>query len=691
MNTDALIDQSPLAPTPVAGGTAASLADADQKAVLVAKGLDEMAAVLADPLGLHDQGRRLRDRAEKVRTDRFKVLVVGEFKRGKSTLLNAMLGGDIMPRKAAECTAVVTTIQYHERPHVKVVYADQPAPREFSVEDFRREFELKVDDSGDRQAAADRFSDVVRAELHYPVELCRHRVELVDSPGLGAHRTRTERVQRFLHEADAVVFVLHAMQFLKEDESHFLESVLLPLGLRNIFFVINWHNLIEEQLPGDRERDEAELEAAIRLRLAPFCTVGGVDRTDERVFRVNAFAALKSRLGPPDAAALERSRVPSFERSLERFLIQDRARARNDATLGLLGTIQAEVNRYVATQDSLATKSIAEIEAEQAALRPKLDRLRGIKQHIEGFLDQQSANLQDRLAISFHKHLQRIDEGLDAAVATFDLGAVMQGPVTLEILTDWLKAGAEKFAARLESALKPQLTRYLEREFAVWQTSVVSNELKAVTIDVEKYLQEEATEYRRVLEEIEERLGVHGDAIPIAELVERWLTGGDTSSGPGGLQLPSVTTGIMGDLSWVIGSIIGEMMFELLTHGMFAGIPLIGILIAGARMAIREKQIRKNINAEIAKSVRQSLVDLESGQMAAIRQGIRNDFNGLKRKVTCSIDEEIALIDGSLQAILDRKREGEQRAEQERQKLNEARTRLTAIADRIRPLLAASS
>jgi hypothetical protein len=690
MKNDASLDPITNAATPAEGGPAASLADADQKADVVAGGLDEMAAVLADPLGLNDPARRLRDRAEKIRSDRFKVLVVGEFKRGKSTLLNAMLGNDVMPRKAAECTAVVTTIQYHDRPHVKVIYADNTDPRELTVEDFCREFELKVDDSGDRQAAADRFSNVIRAELHYPVELCRHRVELVDSPGIGAHRTRTERVLKFVHEADAVVFVLHAMQFLKEDESNFLESILLPLGLRNIFFIINWYNLIEEQLPKDRERDEAELEAAIRQRLTPFCTVGDVDHTDERVFRINAFAALRARLGPPDQAALERSHVPAFERALQKFLLQDRTRARNEVTLGLIGTTQTDVNRYVATQDALANRTIAEIEAEQVALRPKLEQLRGIKQHIEGFLDLKSANLQDRLAISFHNHLKRIDEGLGAAVEKFDLGDVMTGLMTPKIVGDWLKSDDDKLAARLERALKPQLTRHLEREFAVWQTSVVGNELKAVAIDVEKHLQEEAAEYRRVLAEIEERLGVQGDAIPIAELVEHWLTGGDTSSGPGGLQMTGVASGIMGDMSWIIGSIVAEITIELLANGVLAWIPLVGIIIFVARMGLREAQLRQRIHAEIAESVRKSLRELESGRTAMIRQEIRRDFDGLKRKVTTSIDEEIALIDGSLQAILDRKREGEQLAEQERQRMDEARTRLAAIADRLRPLLVSS-
>jgi hypothetical protein len=375
---------------------------------------------------------------------------------------------------------------------------------------------------------------------------------------------------------------------------------------------------------------------------------------------------------------------------LEQFLLKDRTRARNEATLGLLGTTHTEVGRFIATQHALTSKTIAQIEAEQVELRPRLERLRGIKRHIEGFLDQQSANLQDRLAISFHNQLQRIEKGLDAAVAQFDLGDVMNGLMTAKLVTDWLKSDEDKFAARLEKALKPQLTRHLEREFAVWQTSVVSNELKAVAIDVEKHLQEEAAEYRRVLAEIEERLGVKGDVIPIADLVERWVTGGDASSSPGGLQLSGVTSGIMGDLSWVIGSIVAEIMVHLLTDIVFVGIPFLGMLIVAVRMFYKEQQIRQNINDEIVKCVRQSLRDLESNRTADIRQEIKDDFNGLKRKVTSSIDEEIALIAGSLQAILDRKREGEQRAEQEQQRMDEARNRLTATADRIRPLLVTS-
>ncbi|MBI1830467.1 MAG: dynamin family protein, partial [Planctomycetes bacterium] len=221
---------------------------AEKNAKLLADGLEEIAGVVGKELGLDSESQKLTNRAAQVREDRFRVLVVGEFKRGKSTLLNALLGDDILPRKVAECTAVVTLIQYGDRPQVQVAFTDGSVGPILSVEEFKKKYELTIEDSEDRNAAMDRFSKVDHAVLSYPVELCRHRIELVDSPGLGAHATRTQRTQKFLPQADAVVFVLYAPQFLKEDESHFLETVLLPMGLRNVFFVINGWNLIDESV-----------------------------------------------------------------------------------------------------------------------------------------------------------------------------------------------------------------------------------------------------------------------------------------------------------------------------------------------------------------------------------------------------------------------------------------------------------
>ena len=332
---------------------------AEETAALLAGGLDQVAEAVGNELGVSRHGQELRDRAEKVRADRFKVLVVGEFKRGKSTLLNAMLGDDIMPRKAAECTAVVTTIQYAEGKRARVVFSDGRPDESLGVDEFRERYESTIEDSSDRQAALDRFSQVERAELYYPVDLCRHRVELVDSPGLGAHKTRSERTQKFLPQGGCRG-VRPARDAVPQGGREPLprSRSCCRCGLRNIFFVINWYNLIESGLPKEVARDKAELEAHIRTRLTPFCVIDGKDRSAERIFRVNAFDALKARMMEPvDAAMLAKSDVPAFERSLQNGSWSRIApRPATTRPRSLLRTRFDEVNRFIGAQESATAR-----------------------------------------------------------------------------------------------------------------------------------------------------------------------------------------------------------------------------------------------------------------------------------------------------------------------------------------------
>jgi hypothetical protein len=661
----------------------------EERSLSLADGLDEIAGVIGGQLGLEGEAKKLSDRAQQVREDRFRVLVIGEFKRGKSTLLNAMLGDDILPRKVTEATAVVTLIQYGDVPEVRVFFDNGQPEEVLSLTNFRQRYELTMEDSEDREVAMDRFSHVEHAVLSFPIELCRHRIELVDSPGLGAHQTRTLRTQKFLPHADAIIFVLNAQQFLGEDESHFLESILLPLGLRNIFFIVNGWNLIDEAVinPEDAARERADLEDHIRRRLNPFCVVGGRDLSAERIFRVNALGALKARMRkPPLASLLEESNVPAFEESLQRFLVEDRGRARTDAILGVVKTATGEVNRFIETQQALANESIEKIEASWKALQPKLDRLRGIRQHILGFLDSQSANLQDRLVISYQTHIRKIEERLPEEVEQFDLTDIVKGSMVWASITDWAREDENKFAKRVERSIKPQVQKLLERHFATWQQSVVNNEMQAVKIDVDKHLQEEAAEYRRVLQEIEERIGIHSSTIQIQELVDRWM---GESEQKGGATFELSGGGVMGDLSWLVGGIAIDVAAEVLFHMATLWVPVVGLVVTGIRMLVREGAMRQQIRDNIVLKIREALTLASQTKSAEIRAQIRESFDGLKDKIAGNIDSEIAIIDASVQSIIERKKSEEFSAEQEQARLEAARAAMAAATGRIQSALLA--
>src|SRR5690348_504505 len=71
-------------------------------------------------LGLNSDAASLVIRAADIEQGIFKVLVLGEFKNGKSTLLNAMLGHKTLPARAAPATAIITELVYGEREDVAI-------------------------------------------------------------------------------------------------------------------------------------------------------------------------------------------------------------------------------------------------------------------------------------------------------------------------------------------------------------------------------------------------------------------------------------------------------------------------------------------------------------------------------------------------------------------------------------------
>src|SRR5450432_2915292 len=69
-------------------------------------------ATLNRGLGMDGSAMQLEELAERVQAGLFRVLVVGEFKRGKSTLINALLGANLLPANVTPTTALLTLIKY---------------------------------------------------------------------------------------------------------------------------------------------------------------------------------------------------------------------------------------------------------------------------------------------------------------------------------------------------------------------------------------------------------------------------------------------------------------------------------------------------------------------------------------------------------------------------------------------------
>ena len=161
-------------------------------------------------------GRRgdLLDARRRLAADRFNLAVLGEFKRGKSTLVNALLDRDLLPTGVVPLTSVVTTIAAGPRDRLVVHYTDGRALEQPLGE--LPQFVTEAHNPHNRLGV-----EFARVELDH--DLLRTGVELVDTPGIGSiHRHNTEAAHDFLPRVDAALCVLDAGQPLSAAERQML-------------------------------------------------------------------------------------------------------------------------------------------------------------------------------------------------------------------------------------------------------------------------------------------------------------------------------------------------------------------------------------------------------------------------------------------------------------------------------------
>ena len=206
---------------------------------VLADALNELAA-----LGTARDRDQLAALLDRLDAARLRVLVVGEAKRGKSTLINALLGRSVLPSGVTPLTAVATTVRYGVDPRAEVLFLDGHEEKHplTALADFAAE----PGNPRNRRGVAG-----VTVYLDEP--LLATGVELVDTPGTGSvFEWDTEAAHEALRSMDAAVFVLTADPPVSASERDLLAGV---AGLSvTTFAVLNKADHLDE--PGLAEAAE---------------------------------------------------------------------------------------------------------------------------------------------------------------------------------------------------------------------------------------------------------------------------------------------------------------------------------------------------------------------------------------------------------------------------------------------------
>ena len=188
------------------------------------------------------------DRLPALRSGRVTAVVLGEFNHGKSTILNALLGRDVLPMGITPTTSVITHLRWGDKPGALVHYGDNDT-REVSLDDLPRLV-------GPNQKVDPRY-----VEVFYPSPLLQDNLVLVDTPGVNdISRQRVEITYGYLPRADVIIYVLDANQVLKRSEITFIRDRLLKASRDRLIFVLGKIDTLD-----DAEREEVETYAREKL------------------------------------------------------------------------------------------------------------------------------------------------------------------------------------------------------------------------------------------------------------------------------------------------------------------------------------------------------------------------------------------------------------------------------------------
>jgi hypothetical protein len=260
-----------------------------------------------------DEPRLFRDLERLADPDQdstFRVVVAGEFKQGKSTLVNALIGQQLLPVSLRPMTAVTTVVRYAPEPRALAFPRGPGAPKEIPL----AELAAYVGTSADGPDESARMHYVqVAAPLPSLAGL-----ELVDTPGLGEQPLSERDSFEQTADADALIVVLSPFSLSPVTVRQLVSETALTSPGRT-FFVFNRM----DQLRGE-ERSTLPAQLTRRLNNA---LEGYYQAGDDRVFFVSARDAVRSQAAQ-DSQALAASGVPLLESRLYAYLGNDVGRER---------------------------------------------------------------------------------------------------------------------------------------------------------------------------------------------------------------------------------------------------------------------------------------------------------------------------------------------------------------------------
>ncbi|WP_353932462.1 dynamin family protein [Okeanomitos corallinicola TIOX110] len=592
--------------------------------------------------------------SQNLRQGVFRLLVLGDMKRGKSTFLNALIGENILPSDVNPCTAVLTMLRYGSEKQVTIHFNDGKDPQKLDFQSFKKEYTIDPAEAKKlEQEKKEAFPNVDYAVVEYPLTLLEKGIEIVDSPGLNDTEARNELSLGYLNNCHAILFVMRASQPCTLGERRYLENYIKGRGL-SVFFLINAWDQVKESLidPDDLEdlaAAEDRLRQVFKANLGEYCYLDGQDIYDERVFEISSIQALRRRLKNPQAD-LSKTGFPEFMGALNTFLTRERAIAELRQVRTLARQTINHTREAIERRIPLLDQDVAELKERIDSVEPEFNKLNNIRDQFQKEILSTRDTQARQISESFRSYV--LDLG-----NTFENDFLRYQP-DLNML-DFLRSGKRE---EFNEALQKAFEEYITDKFSAW-TLTAEKEINSAFRELSLSAAQYGASYSKVTNQITEKLTGKKVKVNANSSTEndnsptwaKWAMGllslskgnlaGVALAGAGfdwkNILLNYFTViGIGGIMTAVTGIFLGPIGFALLGLG-------VGILQAD--------QARKELVKTAKKELIKYLPQLAHEQSQTVYDAVKECFNAYEREVTFRINDDINSRKSELDNLLQQK------------------------------------
>ena len=368
-----------------------------------------------------DNQSKLKHLIQKMKKDVFQLVVVGEFSRGKSTLINALLGEDILPSDPNPTTVMLNVIKNSDDEHYLIHYRNGEV-REISKEEFKNIVAKNDNEASNfseaimqNQMNAMRNMQIKYAEIQKENDFGKIGIDVVDTPGINdIDKTREEVTLKYIPESDAAIIVCSATEPLTCSEHKFIKEQLIGNNITKIFVAISYADVLHTK--EDRMRIYNHFTEGLNGIVPP-----------ERIFLVSNKNALKYKLQQKGkvyknpVATYEESGFGVFETAIQEYLANERGNIKlQNYRAELAAIIEGIVNNTLALRKQAINMSKQDLYKEIDELGPKAVRLQKKFEKELELAHKELLNLRSKFANEYENRLKDMGKAAMNQVSIYD-------------------------------------------------------------------------------------------------------------------------------------------------------------------------------------------------------------------------------------------------------------------------------